>query len=173
MQFLMQQKHDPVSNISARTSSASTVGAFNDPSNFQLAFGDPADAVGSKVGVTRLDATQTAQILVALLLPLGNQILICVAFFYTVLIKLSADGFSFVEEVVDVSTALMMQPKNWPKRLHLSFTFMRLCFSFSHLLIQLVQSRLNEFPAVWGWLSTPFYFGHFAVFFLRVKKGSG
>lgn len=112
-----------------RTSSASTVGAFNDPSNFQLALGDPADAVGSKVCVSSLDAAQAAQVLVALLLPLGNQVLVCIAFFYTVLIQLSADGFPLVEEIVDVSTPLMMQPENWPKGLHLSLSLVRLCFS--------------------------------------------
>lgn len=41
----------------------------------------------------------------------------------------SADGFPLVEEVVDVSTPLMMQPENWPKGLHLSLSLMRLCFS--------------------------------------------
>lgn len=54
--------------------------------NFQLALGDSADAVGSKVGVSCLDATQAAQVLIALLLPLGNEVLVCVAFLYTVLI---------------------------------------------------------------------------------------
>lgn len=33
--------------------------------------------------------------------------------------------------------------------------------TFSHFLIQLVQSGLNELPAVWGRLSTPLYFWHF------------
>lgn len=98
-----------------RTSSASTVGAFNDPSNFQLALGDSADTVGSKIGISSLDATQAAQILIALFLPLGNQVLVCISFLYTVLIELSADGFPFVEEVKDVSTPLMVQPENWPK----------------------------------------------------------
>lgn len=153
----------------ARTSSASTMGAFNDPSDFQLALGDSADAVGSEVGVSCLDATQAAQVLVALLLPLGNQVLVCIALLYTVLIQLSADGFPFVEEVVDVSTPLMMQPENWPEGLHLSFPLMRLCFSFSHFLIQLVQSGLNELPAVWRWLPTPLYFGHFGLFLYKSR----
>lgn len=56
--------------------------------DFQLALGNSADAIGSKVGVSCLDATQAAQVLVALLLPLGNQVLICIAFLYTVLIQL-------------------------------------------------------------------------------------
>lgn len=56
--------------------------------NFQLALGDSADAVGPKVGVTGLDATQATQVLIALLLPLCNQVLVCIAFFYTVIIQL-------------------------------------------------------------------------------------
>lgn len=56
--------------------------------HFQLALGDPADAVGSEVGVSCLDTTQAAQILIALLLPLGDQVLVCVALFYTVVIQL-------------------------------------------------------------------------------------
>lgn len=42
--------------------------------------------------------------------------------------------------------------------------------TFSHFLIQLVQSGLNKLPTVWGWLATPFYFGHFAVFFRKYNK---
>lgn len=56
--------------------------------NFQLCLGDSADAVGSKVGVSGLDATQATQILIALLFPLGNQVLVCIPFLYTVIIQL-------------------------------------------------------------------------------------
>lgn len=59
--------------------------------DFQLALRDSANAVGSKVGVSCLDATQAAQVLVALLLPLGNQVLVCIALLYTVLIQLCQD----------------------------------------------------------------------------------
>lgn len=91
-----------------RTSSASTVGALNDSSHFQLALGNSADTVGSKVGVSCLDTAQAAQVFVALLLPLGNQVLVCVTFLYTVLIKFSADSFSLVEEIKNVPTSLMV-----------------------------------------------------------------
>lgn len=43
----------------------------------------------------------------------------------------SADGFSFVEEVEDVPTALMVQPENRPKGLHLSLPLMRVRFSWN------------------------------------------
>lgn len=41
----------------------------------------------------------------------------------------SADGFSFVEEIKDVPTPLMVQSENWPEGLHLSLSLVRLCFS--------------------------------------------
>lgn len=93
---------------STRAASAATVGALNDPSNFQLALGDSANAVGPEVGITSLDATQATEVLIALLLPLGDQVLVRVAFFYAVIIELSADCFSFVKQIKDVSTPLMM-----------------------------------------------------------------
>lgn len=40
----------------------------------QLLLGDPADAVSGEVGVTRLNTAQTAEVLIALLLPLGDQV---------------------------------------------------------------------------------------------------
>lgn len=55
---------------------------------FQLALGDSADTVGSEVGVSCLYAAQAAQVLIALLLPLGDEVLVCIAFLYTVLIQL-------------------------------------------------------------------------------------
>lgn len=63
--------------------------------NFQLAFGDSANAVGPEIGVTGLDATQATEVLVALLLPLGNQVLVRVAFFYAVVIQLCGKRGSF------------------------------------------------------------------------------
>lgn len=56
--------------------------------HFQLAFGDPADAVGPKVGVPSLDAAQAAEVLIALLLPLCNQVFVSVALLDAVLIEL-------------------------------------------------------------------------------------
>lgn len=64
----------------------SRITKFCETYNFQLALGDSANAVGSEVGVTCLDATQATQVLIALLLPLGNQVLVCIAFLYTVFI---------------------------------------------------------------------------------------
>lgn len=61
------------------------------PYHFQLAFGDPADAVCPKIGVPSLNAPQAAQVLVPLLFPFCNQVFICIAFFNTVLIQFCKD----------------------------------------------------------------------------------
>lgn len=45
----------------------------------------------------------------------------------------SADSFSFIEEVIDVPTPLVMEPEDRPKGLHLSFPLVRLRFSWEQI----------------------------------------
>ena len=52
---------------------ASTVDTLYYPALLQLVLGHPADAVGGEVGVPGLDTPQAAEVLVTLLLPLGDQ----------------------------------------------------------------------------------------------------
>ena len=47
---------------------------LDDLSLLELGLWHPADAVGREVGVPGLDASQAAQVLVALLLPFGDQV---------------------------------------------------------------------------------------------------
>ena len=61
----------------SRTSSTAAMDALHDPALLQLALRHAADAVGGEVGVPGLDAPEAAQVLVALLLPLGDQVAIC------------------------------------------------------------------------------------------------
>jgi len=56
--------------------------------HFQFAFGHSTDAVGSEVGVPRLDAPQAAEVLITLFLPLCNQVFVSVPFLDAVFIKL-------------------------------------------------------------------------------------
>lgn len=56
--------------------------------HFQLAFGHSTDAVGSEVGVPRLDAPQAAKVLITLFLPLCNQVFVSIPFLDAVFIKL-------------------------------------------------------------------------------------
>ena len=59
---------------SAWAPSTPTVNTFDDFPLFQFGLGHSADAVGGEVGVPGLDAPETAETLVALFLPLGDQI---------------------------------------------------------------------------------------------------
>lgn len=105
-------------------SSAAAMNALDDLSLLQLRFRDSADAVGSEVGVARLDASQAAEILVAGLLPLGYQGSVSDALFQAVFVEFARNNFASVEHVVDVPRLLVVDLKNRPKRLVNSFSFM-------------------------------------------------
>ena len=62
--------------------------ALHNPSLLQLALGHAADAVGREVCVAGLDAPEAAQVLVALLLPLGDQVAVSNLLLDTVLVQL-------------------------------------------------------------------------------------
>lgn len=49
---------------------------LNDLAFFQFGLGNSTNTVGGKVGVSGLDATEAAQVFIALLLPLGNKVTI-------------------------------------------------------------------------------------------------
>ena len=63
--------------------------ALHYPALLQLALGHAADAVGREVGVAGLDAPEAAQVLVALLLPLGDQVTVSNLLLDAVLVQLS------------------------------------------------------------------------------------
>lgn len=149
------------SRVSARAAPAATVCALDDATHFQLAFGNPANAVGAKVGVPSLNAAQAAQVLIALLLPLCNQVFVCIAFFNAVFIEFSAYGFPFVKEVKDIAGLLVMDPEDGPQRFHFPLPLMGFSFSFSHLLIQFIQRWFDQLPAIWRCFPASFDFGHF------------
>ena len=86
----------------SRAASAATVNALHNSSLLQLTLGNSTDAVCGKVCVSRLNASQTTQILVALLLPLGYQIAVSNLLFDAKLVQLSGDGFSSVEQIINV-----------------------------------------------------------------------
>ncbi len=80
MNQVIQYKDEIVSHSvtclipSARAPPAAAVDAFDDLPLLQLGLGHPADAVGGEVGVPGLNAAQATEVLVALLLPLGDQV---------------------------------------------------------------------------------------------------
>ena len=64
-----------------------------------------ADTSAVEIGLLRLNAPQTAQLLIALLLPLRNQVAISVAVLEKPIVELLGDGFLLVVEIIDVSRA--------------------------------------------------------------------
>lgn len=95
-------------------SSAPTVNTLDDPSLLKLAFRYAANAVGGKVSVPRLNTPQTTQVLIPCLLPLGDKVGISYFLVQTVLVQLSADRFSAIKQVVNVTGLLMVNFKYWP-----------------------------------------------------------
>ena len=65
--------------------------ALYDLSFFEFLFGHSADAVGGEVCVSGLDASEAAEVLVALLLPLGNQVRVCVLLLDAEVVQLSVN----------------------------------------------------------------------------------
>ena len=76
IRYLLHKKPNKGGSVSplTRTSPAAAVDALDDLALLELGLGHAADAVGGEVGVAGLDAPEAAEILVALLLPLGNQV---------------------------------------------------------------------------------------------------
>ena len=62
--------------------------ALDDLALLELGLGHAADAVGGEVGVARLDAAEAAEVLVALLLPLGDQVLVRDLVLHAVVVQL-------------------------------------------------------------------------------------
>ena len=62
--------------------------ALDDLALLELGLGHAADAVGGEVGVARLDAAEAAEVLVALLLPLGDQVLVGDLVLHAVVVQL-------------------------------------------------------------------------------------
>ena len=60
--------------MSAGAAPTAAMDALHDLALLQLVLGHAADAVGGEVGVSGLDAAEAAEVLVALLLPLGDQV---------------------------------------------------------------------------------------------------
>lgn len=69
---------------------------------FHLIAGNSTDTRGPEIGLFCLDATGAAKLLIALLLPLGNQHGICVSVLEEVVVELPADGLLLIIQVVDV-----------------------------------------------------------------------
>lgn len=110
---------------------AAAVHALDHAALLQLGLRHAADAVRAEIRVARLNAAQTAQILVAGLLPLGNQIGVGDLFAHTVLVQLAADRLAPVEQVVDVARLLVVDLEDGPQRLADAFALVRIGFGWN------------------------------------------
>jgi len=90
-------------SYSSGTSAASAMNAFHHFAFFKLALRHSTNAVRLKVGVPSLDTTKAAQILIALLLPFGDQVRICYSFFHTIVIQFPTNGFPPIEQVIHIA----------------------------------------------------------------------
>lgn len=104
--------------------------ALHNLSLLQLCFGDSADTICAEIRVSRLDAAQAAQILIARFLPFGDKVGIGYSFFQAILVQLSRNDFAAHKHIIDVARFLMMDFEDGPQRLVDSFSFMRFCFSY-------------------------------------------
>ena len=109
--------------------------AFDHLTSLQLRLGDSADAVGAEVGVASLNTPQATQVLVALLLPFGDEILVGDRLVDAVIVQLATDGFAAVIQVVDVARFLIVDFEHRPQRLHNPLALVRVTFRLPHLLV--------------------------------------
>ena len=94
---------NPTTSITARTPPTPATHALDAFALLQLRLGHPTYARRVEVGLLGLDAAQAAQLLVALLLPLGDQARVRVPVLQQVVVQLPGDGFLLVVEIVDVA----------------------------------------------------------------------
>jgi len=127
----------------AGAASTAAVYTLHHPTLLEFLFGHAADAVGGKVGVAGLDAAEAAEVLVALLLPLGDEVAVGDLLLQAVVVEFSGDGLAAEEEVEHVAGLLVVDLEDGPEGLHLTLSLVRLRLRFAHFLVQLIQSRLN------------------------------
>lgn len=114
----------------------------------QFRLGHSAHTIRAEICVTRLNAPQTAQVLVAGLFPLGDEIGVGDLLVDAVVVEFARDGLALVEQVVDVARLLVVYLEDGPEHLGLAFAFVRRRLGLAHLLLQLVKRGLDELPAI-------------------------
>jgi hypothetical protein len=121
----------------------------------KLRLWNAADAVGSEVGIACLNASETAQVLVARLLPLGDEICVSDFLLQAVFVEFSGDDFSADVHVVDISGLLMVDLEDGPEGFVDSLAFVRLSLSW-----KIIGTDLKRFPAFFA----------FSRFYLRASS---
>ena len=127
----------------SRTPMTSTMITLDNLSLFQLCLGHTAYAIRTEISIPRLNTLQTAQILVALLLPFGDQILVGDLFVDAKVIKLATDGLALVEQVVNVAGLLVVDLEDGPENFCFTLALVGGCLGFAHFLVELVKCGLD------------------------------
>ena len=95
----------------------------------QLRFWNPTNALRPTISILPLNTPQAAQILVPPPFPLGDEGGIRYSLLQTPFVKVSADGGSLVEKIVDITGSLVMDLEDGPSTFYDSFTLMTFIFS--------------------------------------------
>lgn len=81
---------------------------------FQFGLRHATNAIGAEIGVARLNASKTAQVLVTGFLPFCDEIGIGNFLGNAIVIKFATDRLSTEIQVVDVAGLLVMDFEYWP-----------------------------------------------------------
>lgn len=119
----------PTVQSASAAATASTMDTLDFPLRIlPLSTGNPTNALRPEVGVLSLNAAQAAKLFVAVSFPFRNQSGVSHALLQAPFVEVAADGFSGVEQVVNVAGALVVDLEDWPGGLDDSFTFVRFIF---------------------------------------------
>lgn len=145
--------------VTARTPSTPTIHTLNAapsraipsllPIPLQPGLGHPTNTSPLEIRLFCLHTPQTTQLLVPLLLPLGDQIPVRVPVLEQPLVQRLADGFARVVQVVDVAGAGVRDLEDRPEGLVLLFALVRRVLCVAHLVAVFEKCVFDVFKAWW------------------------
>ena len=139
---------DECRSVGACAAPAAAVFAHDEFALLEVGLGDSADAGGLVVGVLLDDAGEAAQLLEALLLPLGDQAAVRVLLRQQEIVQLPRNLLLCVEQVVDVAGALVVDLRYLPVGFCLALCVHRRVLRVLHLLGELVEHGQHGLEAL-------------------------
>lgn len=135
-------------SITARTPSTATIDTLNPCTTcaitstivpLQRGLRHTTNTRAREIRLLGLHTPQTTQLLITLLLPLGNKVCVCVPVLQQPVVELLRDGLAFVVQVVDVARARVRDLEDRPQRLMLLLAFVRRVLCVPHLVAVLEE----------------------------------